>query len=110
MLANLVKIGLLVVRMFSAGKAMEFIQFNVLSRNARDDFFVGGFGLNTGPINPSLYGGRMNVFDARHCFRAQAFEPLLNGALNLLFGRFKVVEGCSKAVAESLPALTAAED
>jgi hypothetical protein len=35
---------------------------------------------------------------------------LLNGALNLLFRRFKVVEGSSKAVAESLPALTAAED
>jgi hypothetical protein len=52
----------------------------------------------------------MNAFDARHCFRTQAFEPLLNGALNLLFGRFKVVEGGSKAVAESLPALTAAED
>jgi hypothetical protein len=110
MLANLVKIGLLLVRMFSAGKAMEFIQFDVLSRNARDDFLVGGFGLDTGPINPSLYGGRMNAFDSRHGFRAQAFEPLLDGALNLLFRRFKVVEGRSKAVAECLPALTAAED
>jgi hypothetical protein len=110
MLANLVNISILIVRMFSAGKAMEFIQFNVLSRNARDDFFVGGFGLNAGPINPSLDGGRMNAFDARHGFRAQAFEPLLNGALNLLFRRFKVVEGRSKAVAESFPTLTAAED
>jgi hypothetical protein len=35
---------------------------------------------------------------------------LLDGALNLLFRRFKVVEGCSKAVAESLPTLTAAEN
>ena len=52
----------------------------------------------------------MNPFDARHGFRAQAFEPLLDGALNLLFRRFKVVEGCSKAVAESLPTLTAAEN
>jgi hypothetical protein len=86
MLADLVNISILIVRMFSASKAMEFIQFNVLSRNARDDFFVGGFGLNAGPINPSLYGGRMNAFDARHGFRAQAFEPLLNGALNLLSG------------------------
>src|SRR5262249_46593525 len=110
MLANLVKIGLLIIRMFSAGKAMEFIQFNVLSRNARDDFLVSSFGLDTGPINPSLYSSRMNAFDARHGFRAQAFELLLNGALNLLFRRFKVVEGGSKAVAESLPALTAAED
>ena len=110
MLANLVKVGILIVRMFSAGKAMEFVQFNVLGRNARDDFFVGGFCLNTCPINPSLYGGRMNAFDARHGFRAQAFEPLMDGALNLLFRRFKVVEGRSKAVAESLPALTAAED
>lgn len=64
MLANLVKIGLLIVRMFSASKAMEFIQFDVLSRNARDDFFVGSLGLNTVPITPSLYGGRMNVFNA----------------------------------------------
>jgi hypothetical protein len=29
MLANLVKIGLLIVRMFSAGKAREFIQFDI---------------------------------------------------------------------------------
>src|SRR5215467_15789731 len=110
MLADFIKIGLLLIRMFSACETVEFIQFNVLSRNARDDFFVGGFGLNTGPINPSLYGGRMNAFDTRHGFRAQAFEPLLDGALNLLFWRFKVVEGCSKAVAESLPTLTAAEN
>ena len=110
MLADFIKVGLLIVRMFSAGEAMDFIQFNVLSRNACDDFFVGGFGLNTGPINPSLYGGRMNAFDARHGFGAQAFEPLLDGALNLLFRRFKVVEGRSKAVAECLPALTTAED
>ncbi len=110
MLANLVKIGLLIVRMFSAGKAMELIQFDILSRNACDDFLVSGFGLDTGPINPSLYGGRMNAFDARHGFRAQAFEPLLDGALNLLFRCFKVVEGRPKAVTESLPALTAAEN
>jgi hypothetical protein len=110
MLANLIKVGLLIVRMFSASEAVEFIQFDVLSRNARNDFLVGGFGLNTDPITPSLYGGRMNAFNARHGFRAQAFEPLLDGALNLLFRRFKVVEGRSKAVTESLPALTAAED
>jgi hypothetical protein len=35
---------------------------------------------------------------------------LLDGALHLLFRRFKVVEGHSKAVAECLPALTAAND
>jgi hypothetical protein len=52
----------------------------------------------------------MNAFDARHGLRAQAFEALLDGALNLLFRRFKVVEGRSIAVAESFPALTAAED
>jgi hypothetical protein len=80
------------------------------SRNARDDFFVGGFGLRTGSINPALNGGRMNTFDTGHGFRAQAFESLLDGALNLLFRSFKVVEGRSKSVAESLPALTAAED
>ena len=110
MLANLIKVGLLPVRMFSAGEDVEFIQFDVLSRIARDDFLAVGFGLGAGPTKPSLYGGRMNAFDARHGFRAQAFEPLMDGALNLLFRRFKVVEGRSKAVAESLPALTAAED
>ena len=110
MLADFIKIGLLLVRMFSACETVEFIQFNVLSRNARDDFLVGGFGLRTGSINPALNGGRMNAFDTGHGFRAQAFESLLDGALNLLFRRFKVVEGRSKAVAESLSALTAAED
>jgi hypothetical protein len=53
MLANLVKISLLLVRMFSASVAVEFIHFDVLSRNARDNFLVGGFGLDTGPLNPS---------------------------------------------------------
>lgn len=59
---------------------MEYIQFVVLSRNARDDFLVGRFGLDTGTINPPLDGGRMIAFDARHGFSAQAFEPLLDGA------------------------------
>jgi hypothetical protein len=58
----------------------------------------------------ALNGGRMNTFDTGHGFRAQAFESLLDGALNLLFRSFKVVEGRSKSVAESLPALTTAED
>jgi hypothetical protein len=110
MLANLIKVGLLIVRMFSASEAVEFIQFDVLSRNARNDFLVGGVGLGTGPINPALYGGRTNPFDARHGFRAQAFKPLLDGALNLLFRRFKIVKGRPKTVTESLPALPAAED
>jgi hypothetical protein len=109
MLANLIKVGLLLVRMFSAGEAVEFIQFDVLSRIARDDLLVGGFGLGKGPINSSLYG-RMNAFDARHGFKAQAFEPLLDGALNLLFRRFKVAEDRPETVAESLSTLTAAED
>jgi hypothetical protein len=60
--------------------------------------------------HPSLDGGRMNAFDACHRFKAQAFKPLLDDALNLLFRSFKVVEGRSIAVAECLPALTAAED
>jgi hypothetical protein len=52
----------------------------------------------------------MNAFDAGNRLRAQSFEALLNGALNLLFRRFKVVEGCSKAVTECLPALPAANE
>jgi len=47
-------------------------------KTALDDFLIGGFGIAGGPINPSLYCGRMNAFDARHSFRAQAFEPLLD--------------------------------
>jgi hypothetical protein len=55
MSANFIKVGLLLVRMFSAGEAVEFIKLDVLSRNARDDFLVSGFGLDAGPINPLLY-------------------------------------------------------
>jgi hypothetical protein len=66
--------------------------------------------LDTSPINPALYSGRMNPFDARHGFRAQTFKPLLDGALNLLFRRFKIVEGRPKTVTESLSTLSAAED
>jgi hypothetical protein len=80
------------------------------SRNACDDFLVGGFGLQTGAVNPPLNGSWMNAFDAGDRLRAQSFEALLDGALNLLFRRFKVVEGRSKAVAECLPALPAAND
>jgi hypothetical protein len=109
MLANLIKVGLLPVRMFSAGEDVEFIQFDVLSRIARDDFLAVGFGLGAGPTKPSLYGGRMNAFDARHGFRAQTFEPLLDGALNLLFRGFKVIEDRPETVAESLSTLTAAK-
>jgi hypothetical protein len=52
----------------------------------------------------------LDALNARHSFRTQAFESLLDSTLNLLFPRFKVVEGRSKAVTECLPALTAAED
>jgi|SRR5262252_702844 len=96
MLANLLKVGLLLVRTFSAGGSVESTQFDVLSRIACDHFLVGDFGLGTGSTNPSLYDGPMNAFDARHGFRAQAFEPMLDGALNLLFRRFKVVEDLPK--------------
>jgi hypothetical protein len=51
----------------------------------------------------------MNALDARHGFRAQAFEQLLGGALNLLFRRFKVVEDRPGTGAESLSTMTAAE-
>jgi hypothetical protein len=52
----------------------------------------------------------MKAFDARHGFRTQSFVSLSDGALNLLFRRFQIVEGSSKAVADSVTALTAAED
>jgi hypothetical protein len=52
----------------------------------------------------------MNAFNAGNRLRTQSLEALLDGALNLLFRRFKVVEGRYIAVAECLPALTAAED
>jgi hypothetical protein len=88
MLADLFDVALFLVGMLLASEAVEFIQFDILSRNARDDFSVGGFGLDTGPINPTLNGGRMNAFDAGDRLRAQSFEALLDGALNLLFRRF----------------------
>jgi hypothetical protein len=105
-----IEVVLLRIWMFGACETVEFIQFDVLSRNACDDFLVGGFGLQTRAINPPLNGGRMNAFDAGHDLQAPSFEVLLDGALNLLFRRFKVVEGRSKAVAESLPALPALID
>ncbi len=110
MLADLFQVAFLLVGMLLASEAVEFIQFDVLSQNACNDLLVGGFGLQTGAINPPLNGGRMNAFDAGNRLRAQSFEPFLDGALNLLFRRLKVVEGRSNAVAESLPTLTAAED
>jgi hypothetical protein len=108
--ADLIEVALLRIWMPGSCEAVEFIQFDVLSRNACDDFPVGGFGLKTGAINPPSDGGRMNAFDAGDRLRAQASEALPDGALNLLFRRFKVVEGRSKAVAENLPALPAAND
>ena len=35
----------------------------------------------------------MNLFDAGHCLRAQAFEALLDGALDFLLRRFEIIEG-----------------
>jgi hypothetical protein len=110
MLADLFQVAFLLVRMLLASEAVKFIQFDILSRNACDDLLVGGFGLQTGAINPAPDGGRMNAFDASDRLRTQSFEALPDGALDLLFRRFKVVEGRPKAVAESLPALPAAND
>jgi hypothetical protein len=66
MLADLFWVALFLVWMFSACKALKFIQFEVLRRNACDDFLIGGFGLQTGAFNPALDNGRMNALDARH--------------------------------------------
>jgi hypothetical protein len=109
-LANFIRIGLLLVRMFSASEAVEFIQFDVLRRNASDDFFVGGFGLDTGPLNPSLDGGRMNAFDARHSFRAQTFKALLDSALDFLLRSLEIIEGRAVPVTKSAFVQIAAND
>src|SRR5262245_8429663 len=93
----------------AGSEAVEFIQFDFLSRNVCDDSLIGSFGPQTGAINPALNGGRMNSFDACDRLRAQSFESLLDGALNLLFRHFKVVEGRSEAVAECLPSLACSE-
>jgi hypothetical protein len=108
MLADLIKVALLLVGMLGACETVELMQFDVLSRNARDDFLISSFG--TGTINPLLDIGRMNVFDAGDSLRAQVFEPLLDGPLNLLFRRFKVVEDRPETVAESISTLRVAED
>src|SRR5262249_57546630 len=108
MLANLIKVGLLLVGMLGAGESVKLIQLDVFRPHIGDHFPVGGGGLELGALSPTLDGGRMNAFDAGNRLRAQSFEALLNGALNLLFRRFKVVEGRSKAHAECLPPLPAA--
>ena len=38
-------------------------------------------------------GGRMNAFNTRDSLQAQSFKALLDGALDLLFRRLKIVEG-----------------
>jgi hypothetical protein len=90
-------------------EAVEFIQFDVLSRNACDDLLVGGFGLQTGAINPALNGGRMNAFDASDSLLAKPFEALLNGALDFLLWGLQIIKGCAVAVAECFPAFSAAD-
>lgn len=50
----------------------------------------------------------MDVLDARHSFRAQALESLLNGALDFLLRRLEVVESRAIPITESFPALAAA--
>jgi hypothetical protein len=109
-LTDFFRIALLLVGMFGAGETVEFIQFDVLGRNAHDDFLVGGFSLRTGPADPSLDGGRMNAFNASYGFRAQAFESLPDGALDFLFRRFEIIKGRPEAVAESLSTLPATKD
>jgi hypothetical protein len=110
MLANFIKAGLLLVRMFSASETVEFIQFDVLRRHACDDCLIGGFGLQTGALNPALNGGRMHAFDASNRLWAQPFKALLNGALDFLLWRLEIVEGRPEAVAKSFLALLAAND
>jgi hypothetical protein len=70
MLADFLNVAFLLVRMLLAGETVEFIQFNILSRNGCDDFLIGGFGLRTGAINPALNGGRMNAFNTSDSLRA----------------------------------------
>jgi len=40
----------------------------------------------------------MDSLNAGHCLRAQAFEPLMDGAFDLLFRGFEVVERRAVAV------------
>jgi len=110
MLTDFSQVALLLVGMLSASDAVEFVQFDILGRDVGDDLLVGGLGLDTGALNPSLGGSRMNAFDASHGLRTQLFEPSLDGALDFLFGGLEVVGGRAEAVAESLPTLPATED
>src|SRR5262244_3972946 len=110
MWADLVKVVLLLIGMFGSSKAVEFIQFNVLGRNARDDLLVGGFGLLASAIDPTLYGGWVNLFDAGDSFRAQPFESLIDRALHFLLGRLEIVKGRAVAVTEGPLMLLAADD
>src|SRR5882672_2547127 len=108
MLADLFQVVFLLVGMLLPGETVEFIQFDVLSRDSCDDFLVSGLGLRTGAINPAPDGGRMNAFDASDSLRAKSFEPLLNGALDFLLWCLEIIKGCAGAVAECFPAFSAA--
>ena len=109
MLADFFQVTLLLVRMLLAGEAVEFIQFDILRRNACDNLPVGGFGLQAGALDPPSDGGRMDAFDASDGFRAKPFEPLLNGALDFRFRGLEIIEGCAVAVAECFPTAPAAD-
>ncbi len=110
MLADLFKVAFLLVWMLGASEAVEFIQFDVLSRDSRDDFLVGSLGLRTGAINPALNGSRMNAFDASDSLRTKPFESLLNGALDFLLWGFEVIKGRAVAVTECPFVLLTSDD
>jgi hypothetical protein len=78
--------------------------------NVRDDLLVSGIGLLGSALDPSLDGGRMDLLDAGNRFRAQAFELLVEGALDFLLRRLEVVKGRAIAVTEGSLVLFAAND
>jgi hypothetical protein len=50
----------------------------------------------------------MNAFDAGDSLWAKSFEPLMDGALDLLFWGLEVIKSSAVAVAECFPAISAA--
>src|SRR6266542_975046 len=110
MLADLIKVGLLLVGMLGAGKSVKLIQLDVFRPHVGDYFPVGGGGLELGALSPTLDGGRVDMFDPGDGFRAETLESLIDGAFDFLFRSFQVVESRAVTVAKGSLVLFAADD
>jgi hypothetical protein len=109
-LADLVKFALWLIGLLGTREAVKFIQLDVQGLDLGDDLLIGSLGRQTGTLNPTLHGGRMDALNPSDRFWTQPFEPLKERALDFLLRRLEVVEGRAIPIAESFPALPTAQD